>query len=190
MKRDAVVFYRSFAEAVKQLPEGNQLAALWAIIDYGLDGIEPTDGLAAAFYLMAKPQIDANNRRYENGRKGGRPKNQTETKPKPKHNQTITKPKPKEKEKEKDKYKTDLEIALDNFREHRKQLKAPMTEQAYKLLLNKLEKMAAGDDAKKIAILNQSIENGWKGVFELKRQKPPERNYDMKDLELTLLQTN
>ena len=38
---------------------------------------------------MVVPVIDTNNRRYENGCKGGRPsdkKNQTETKPKPNRN--------------------------------------------------------------------------------------------------------
>ena len=44
---------------------------------------------------MIKPQIDANNRKYQNGKLGGRPKNnQNETKIKPKINQTITKTKP------------------------------------------------------------------------------------------------
>ena len=100
--RDCVAFYRSFAEAIKTLPEEEQLKALWAIIDYGLDDITPEEyGIHTAIFLMAKPQIDANNKRYQNGTKGGRPiteqkpnHNQTETKAEPNHNQTITKPKP------------------------------------------------------------------------------------------------
>ena len=100
--RDSVAFYRSFAEAIKTLPEEEQLKALWAIIDYGLDEITPEEyGIHTAIFLMAKPQIDANNKRYQNGTKGGRPiteqkpnQNQTETKAEPNHNQTITKPKP------------------------------------------------------------------------------------------------
>lgn len=77
MNRDSLVFYRSFAESIKELPEEKQLAALWAVIDYGLDGSEPTDAEARALWRMAKPLIDANHKRYENAKKGGRPKNET-----------------------------------------------------------------------------------------------------------------
>jgi hypothetical protein len=42
-----------------------------------------------------------------------------------------------------------------------------MTDYAKKLLLKKLEKLAS-DEEGKIAILNQSIENGWQGIFPLK----------------------
>ena len=91
--RDSVVFYRSFWEAIKKLPDPDKLEALTAIIEYGLNETEPeTDGVAAAMFLMAKPQIDANNKRYQNGTKGGRPI----TKPEPNNNQSITKPEPKE----------------------------------------------------------------------------------------------
>lgn len=98
--RDSMVFYKSFREAIKELPEENQLEALWAIIDYGLDGIKPSGGgIATAIYMMARPQIDANNKRYLNGKNGGRPKTSKEdnhqiTKVKPKVNQDITKPEP------------------------------------------------------------------------------------------------
>lgn len=91
--RDSVVFYRSFWEAIKKLPDSDKLEALTAIIEYGLNDAEPEmDGVAAAMFLMAKPQIDANNKRYQNGTKGGRPI----TKPEPNNNQSITKPEPKE----------------------------------------------------------------------------------------------
>ena len=52
-----------------------------------------------AIFKLIRPQVDANNKKYENGKKGGRPansaddKNQDETKPKPNDNQSETKPK-------------------------------------------------------------------------------------------------
>ena len=42
-----------------------------------------------------------------------------------------------------------------------------MTTQAVKLMLNKLNKLS-NNDSIKIEILNQSILNGWAGIFELK----------------------
>lgn len=55
---------------------------MWAIIDYGLDGVEPEeDGLYLVAYDMAKPQVDANIERKANGYRGGRPiKENTEVK--------------------------------------------------------------------------------------------------------------
>jgi hypothetical protein len=63
--------------------------------------------------------------------------------------------------------KTDLEIAVDEFIKHRKQLKKPMTDKSISLMLEKLHKLASCEDDK-IEILNQSIESGWIGIFELK----------------------
>lgn len=110
--RDSVVFYRSFYEAIKMLPAEQFKASALAILEYGLDGKEPeTEGIERTVFCMAKPQIDANNRRYENGTKGGRPKtkdNQTKTKDnqtETKDNLNETKPEPKEKEKVKENVK-------------------------------------------------------------------------------------
>ena len=110
MRREALLFYKSFEEAIGLLPDQDQLKAYRAIIRYGLYGEEPQlDGVSGAVFLLAKPQIDANNRRYENGKQGGRPKkadcNQDETKEKPKDNQEATESEAKEKEKEKEKEK-------------------------------------------------------------------------------------
>ena len=103
--RDGFVFYRSFREAIRELPEEERLKCYEVILDYALDEVVPNEvGISSAIFKLIKPQIDANNKRYENGKKGGRG-NQTETKPKPNTNQDVTKVEPKEKEKEKVKEK-------------------------------------------------------------------------------------
>lgn len=92
--RDSFVFYRSFYDAIKELPEEYQAETYRAVFGYALYGDEPKlSGVPLAVFRLIQPQIDANNRRYENGLKGGR-KNQTETKQEPNSNQTVTKPKP------------------------------------------------------------------------------------------------
>lgn len=72
MQRDSFVFYESFSKAINILPEANQLHAYKFIIDYGLYGIEPeseVDPVAYAIFVMARPQLDANNKRYINWKK-------------------------------------------------------------------------------------------------------------------------
>ena len=101
--RDGFVFYRSFYESFSDLSKKDKLTLFDALCNYALNDVEPElSGVPAAMFKLLKPQVDANNRRYENGKKGGRPK---ETKTKPNDNQTETKVKPKEKDKVKDKDK-------------------------------------------------------------------------------------
>lgn len=64
----------------------------------------------------------------------------------------------------------DLQKALMDFAKMRKAIKNPLTQRAMELLFDKLDKLA-DDDNTKIEILNQSIMNNWKGVFELKETK-------------------
>ena len=89
----------------------------------------------------------------------------------------ITKKEKKEKKEKKDNktIKSVLELAppemvpaLRDFVEMRQAIKSPLTARALELLIGKVNKLSGGDIAQSIAILNQSIENGWKGVYELK----------------------
>lgn len=94
--RDSMVFYRNFRDALAKLPPDIRLEAYEQIFAYAFDEEKPSEGIAGAVVQMVVPQIDKNNERYENGKKGGRPpKNQTETKPKPNQNQTETTSEPK-----------------------------------------------------------------------------------------------
>lgn len=64
----------------------------------------------------------------------------------------------------------ELNQALVSFVEFRKSIKKPMTDHAVDLLINKLESMTPSI-TEQIEIINQSIVNGWQGVFPLKDQK-------------------
>jgi hypothetical protein len=100
MERNSFVFYRSFYEALKTLPQDDKAKIYEAIIAYGLDGTPPSlEGYLASLFTLIKPQIDANNKKFENGKsggehgkKGGRPpkNNPTETPQKPLNNPTET----------------------------------------------------------------------------------------------------
>lgn len=61
-----------------------------------------------------------------------------------------------------------LDEAMKEFIAFRKQIKSPMTERAIKLAMNTLEKLSGGDIDIMVQIIDQSIMNGWKGLFALK----------------------
>lgn len=99
-KRDAFLFYRSFFESVQTLNKRDQAAVILAICDYALNGVEPSlTGAALSVWILIKPVMDANYRRYKSGKKGGRPK----TEVKPNDNQSETKRKANKRQEIKDK---------------------------------------------------------------------------------------
>lgn len=103
MERDGFVFYRSFAEAIEGLSDELRLKCFDALIAYGIHGTESDlEGIPNIIFTMAKPQIDANNKRFMDGKKGGRPK---KTDGLENENQWFLENKPKEKDKEKEKDK-------------------------------------------------------------------------------------
>lgn len=78
MTRDSFIFYRSFYESAAELSPKDRAAFYEAIINYAFTGEEPeTKGIVKAVFLIAKQSIDANNKKYEMGKKGGRPKKET-----------------------------------------------------------------------------------------------------------------
>ena len=96
--RDSFVFYESFYLAISELSAAQQSKIFQAICRYALyEEVPELKGASAAVFKLVKPQIDANNRRYENGKKGaehgikgGRPKNPKETPKEPLKNPKET----------------------------------------------------------------------------------------------------
>lgn len=109
MERESILMYRSTREMLLDMKKENKeqyVTALEMYMDYAFDGTEPElNGQSLVmklFWKAAKPLIDANNKNYINGCKGGAPsesmkgnqnarKKQTENKPKTNPNQTENK---------------------------------------------------------------------------------------------------
>ena len=76
---------------------------------------------------------------------------------------------------------TALREALFDFADMRKKIRSPLTEKAMKLNLSKLSQMTTDEDVA-VKIVNQSIENGWKGFYPLKEEKPKTRQEELHQL--------
>ena len=93
-KRDSIVVYRSFYEAAKALGDQEELELYRAIFEFGLDHKNAEMGpMAAAMFKLIQPQLEANYKKWQNGMRGGRPK-QTESEEEPNDNQKETKDEP------------------------------------------------------------------------------------------------
>lgn len=90
----------------------------------------------------------------------------------------------------------ELNEAILEFIKFRKSIKKPMTDNAVKLMLGKLNKMTS-NVAEQIEIINQSILGGWTGIYPLKKQSgrkeivpkwatKEQNNYDFDELEKAL----
>ena len=78
MKRDSFIFYRSYYEAMSGLKDRDKLQLFKAISELSLNNNEiELTGICKNIFIAIKPQILANSERYENGKKGGRPKKET-----------------------------------------------------------------------------------------------------------------
>ena len=88
----------------------------------------------------------------------------------------------------------ELNEAILEFIKFRKSIKKPMTDNAVKLMLGKLNKMTS-NVGEQIEILNQSILGGWTGIYPLKQTKKEpipkwmpktQKEYDFDELEKAL----
>lgn len=70
MQRNSIVFYRSFYEALKELDTISKAEVFDAIMEFSFHGTEiQLHGVAKTVFILIKPQLEANMRRYENGMK-------------------------------------------------------------------------------------------------------------------------
>ena len=97
--RNSFTFYRSFMDGLENIPPEAFKRVVMSMAHYAMDETLPElDGLENALFIAWQANIDASNKRKDNGLKGGRPrtekveieteKNRTETEPKPKKTET------------------------------------------------------------------------------------------------------
>ena len=75
VNRKSFVFYDSFNKAMSYLNDKEKIQYIEAICNYSLFDITiDMDLKIEAMFALIKPQIDANIKKRENGKKGGRPR--------------------------------------------------------------------------------------------------------------------
>lgn len=184
MERQWFIFYSSFYEAISNLPAENQLELYNAIASYSFTFVEPElSWISKVVWVLIKPQLDANSKRFLDWCKGGRPKKETtgldekittgfeNEKPKEKEKEKIKdKEKIKEKEKDNNHPMDEFDEALNEFVLMRKKIKKPITDKWIDLIKSKLNEMYPDDKQLQIKCLYKSIENSRQWVFALSEQ--------------------
>ena len=75
VNRNSFVFYDSFYRAMSYLDDKEKIQYIEAICNYSLYDITiDMDLKIEAMFALIKPQLDANIKKRENGKKGGRPR--------------------------------------------------------------------------------------------------------------------
>lgn len=188
--RNTFILYRSYAEVLEALTDEEAGRLYKAIAKYALDGVEtPLEGYLAGYFQLIKPQLDANQKKYENGAKGGRPKkSQTETEEKPNRNQTETKKEPNENQTETKTEPTQNPMINDkcimindkyikeNIKEKRKRFKPPTREELEEFA--KANNLIIDIDR----FINYYTSNGWKvGRNPMKDWQATARNWSRRE---------
>ena len=95
--KESFVFYATFWEAVKLVPDAAERAQIFAAIcEYALCGTQEVElsNTGQVIFTLVRPQLDANRKKYTAGCKGGRPKNTAEKSGKPESADGFQKEKP------------------------------------------------------------------------------------------------
>lgn len=97
MDKRSFVFYFSFYDAICELSDEMQLHLYNAIMRYSFFGEEvELSAIERGYFKLIRPQLEANQKRYENGCKGGAPKGNQNAKKQPQSNSETTSIQPKD----------------------------------------------------------------------------------------------
>jgi hypothetical protein len=73
-----MIIYRSFFEAISEIPKENQAEVWQAVFQYGLNFKDvELNGLSKTIFTLIKPQLDANIKKFHNGKKPKQKQNQS-----------------------------------------------------------------------------------------------------------------
>jgi hypothetical protein len=109
--RDSMVFYRSFFEAIKDLNFEQQGIIFNAIFDYGLNFKEPKlEGICKTIWTLIKPQLDANIKKFHNGKQPKEKQNISKTEAKNKQKESKTQANVNDNVNEKDNVRVDISL--------------------------------------------------------------------------------
>ena len=85
MERDSMIIYRSFFEAIKELPKENQAEVWNAVYELGLNGKRvELKGISKTIFTLIVPQLEANYKKFLNGIKPKQKQIESKTEAKPK----------------------------------------------------------------------------------------------------------
>jgi len=157
VEKNSMIFYRSFFDAIKNLPDENRLEIFDAILNYGFDFVEPQlSGISEAIFILIKPKLQANLKRYENSLI-------------PKFKQTISKREANENHKfDFVGFDDDEKKSINDWLIYRNQIKKNYVEIGLKKLRTQLLSFKERGFSLSL-IITTSITNGWRGLFEPKK---------------------
>ena len=186
-KRKLFKFYYSYYEVAKELSDKDRLEFLWAIMQRQFEGIEPNlKGIAKIAYVGQKHSIDAQIKGWED--KMGEELNPMQPPSAPPMQGASVPPTLQEEEKEevkvKEKEEEQVELSardmiFKKWVDYRKQIKKPLKDVSIESL--KSTWSSKSDEDLKL-IIEQSISNGWQGLFELKQQPHQQSTFQQSKL--------
>lgn len=166
MKRDSMIIYRSFYEAIKELPKENQAEVWNAVYELGLNGETiQLKGISKTIFTLIAPQIEANYKKFVNGSKPKTKQNESKTEAKEKQTRSKTEGNVNVNDNVNDKfnfYESLIKYGFDKelvkeWLQVRKQKKAVNTKTAFNSFIIQVEKN--GQD--KNLILQTCVERSW-----------------------------
>lgn len=171
-------FYDTYYELIDNVPTNDKRLLLEAIFDYMFKGIDPNlEGLNKAIFNNLKRPLDVSREQSKRRTKKEPKKNQIKTELKPKQNTSMMSMSMSNIYNNIYFNNKELNSIFIDFLEMRKKLKAVNSDRAINMLINKLNNY---DDETKYKMIEQSIENSWKGLFELKKSYQPKKIIDDK----------